>query len=64
MAIYPVLSVLNPGTTGTQLYGQEQIQIFDSDTGLPANGNNIAVTYQQNINGSVSTATVKIRRAS
>lgn len=60
MAIYPVLSVLNPGTTGTQLYGQEQIQIFDSDTGLPANGNNIAVTYQQNINGSVSTATVTI----
>ncbi len=36
------------------------ICIFDSATGLPANGNNCVVSYNQNINGSMSSWTATI----
>lgn len=60
MALYPVLTVLNPGTVGTQSFGQEQVAIFDDTTGLPANGNNMVVQVSVNINGAISTVPITV----
>jgi hypothetical protein len=39
--------------TGTQTNGQVFISLIDTTTGQPANGNNVVVTFTQNINGTV-----------
>jgi hypothetical protein len=44
----------NTGVTGTRIDGEIVISLFDAATGQPANGNNLTVTYTQNINGSVT----------
>lgn len=40
--------------SGTQTFGQVFISIFDADTNLPANGDGCTVTWNQNINGTVT----------
>jgi hypothetical protein len=39
--------------SGTQVNGQVFIALFDAATGQPTNGNNVVISYQQNINGVV-----------
>jgi len=39
--------------TGTERNGQVFIALYDATTLQPANGNNVVVTYTQNINGSI-----------
>lgn len=60
MALYPTLAVYDPGTSGTQFFGQEQVQVFDDTTGLPANGDNMKVFIHQNINGTESDITITV----
>lgn len=60
MSLYPILQVYGLGTVGTQTFGQEQIAVIDTTTGLLANGDNMQVTYHQNINGVESDWTVTI----
>ena len=43
----------NTYVTGTQISGQVFISLFDAATGQPANGNNVVISFEQNINGSV-----------
>ncbi|MGN6398731.1 MAG: hypothetical protein ACTHMI_24400 [Mucilaginibacter sp.] len=47
-------------TTGTQVNGQVFISLFDAATGEPANGNYVTVNYRQDINGTVTDASVII----
>src|ERR1700739_1164821 len=60
MALYPLITILDPGTVGTQSFGQVQISVYDSSTGLPANGNNMVVNYTQNLNGTITISNVTI----
>jgi hypothetical protein len=54
MSLYAQIERTSGGAVGTQTFGQMSIVIYDSATGLPANGNGIIVTYDQNINGTVT----------
>lgn len=54
MALYAQIERTSGGTSGTITAGQMSIVIYDSATGLRTNGNNCVVTYQMNINGSVT----------
>jgi hypothetical protein len=45
---------------GTQTAGQVFIALFDAATGDPLNGDNVVISYQQNINGAIVNATVTI----
>jgi len=44
----------NTYVSGTQVNGQVFITLFDASSGQPANGNNVVISYEQNINGSVA----------
>jgi len=44
----------NTYVSGTQVNGEVFIALFDASSGQPANGNNVVVSYEQNINGSVA----------
>jgi hypothetical protein len=39
--------------TGTETNGQVFISLFDAATGQPANGNNVVISFEQNLNGTV-----------
>lgn len=43
----------NTYVSGTQVNGQVFITLFDAAGGQPANGNDVVVSYEQNINGTV-----------
>ena len=43
----------NTYVSGTQVNGQVFISLFDAATGQPANGNNVAISFEQNLNGTV-----------
>ncbi len=60
MALYPVITQNITNTIGTKIVGNVYISIYDSITNLPANGDNISVSYQQNINGAISNLNVTI----
>jgi hypothetical protein len=52
-----IIARIGPGNTGvmdTRVYGEIIITLFDAATGQPVNGNNVTVTYTQNINGTVT----------
>ncbi len=46
--------------TGTQTNGQVFISLFDAATGQPTNGNNVVISYTQNINGTTYNGTATI----
>jgi hypothetical protein len=60
MSLYPILQVYGLGTSGTQTFGQEQVAVLDTVTGLPANGNNMQVNIHQNINGTESNIVITV----
>ncbi|TSD67589.1 hypothetical protein FFF34_009420 [Inquilinus sp. KBS0705] len=60
MALIPRINIKYLSTTGTGFFGIVSIQIYDSNTGQFANGNGIAVTYQQTINSYIDSYTVYI----
>ena len=43
----------NTYVTGTLVNGQVIISLFDAATGQPTNGNNVVISFEQNINGDV-----------
>jgi hypothetical protein len=58
-----IIATIGPGNTGvtdTRIDGEIIITLFDAATGQPVNGNNVTVTYTQNINGYVTEAQVII----
>jgi len=57
-----IASIVYADTTvsGTQVNGNVYIQLKDAATGQPVNGNSVAVTYDMNINGTVTESTVNI----
>ncbi len=46
--------------TGTQTNGQVYISLFDAATGQPTNGNDVVISYTQNINGVIENGTITI----
>jgi len=46
--------------TGTQTNGQVFISLIDATTGQPVDGDNVIISYQQNINGAIENGTVTI----
>ncbi|MFI5159136.1 MAG: hypothetical protein ACHQF4_09745, partial [Sphingobacteriales bacterium] len=44
----------NTFVSGTQVNGEVYITLYDASSGQPANGNNVVVSYEENINGSVA----------
>jgi hypothetical protein len=50
----------NTHVTGTQVNGQVFIALFDAATGQPTNGDNVIISYEQNINGSIYNSQVTI----
>jgi hypothetical protein len=54
------ISPENTSVTGTQINGVVVISLFDAATGQLINGNNIIISYTQNINGVVSDDEVTI----
>ncbi|HWZ15699.1 MAG TPA: hypothetical protein VNW95_10730 [Mucilaginibacter sp.] len=58
-----IIAKIGPGNTGvtdTRIDGEIIITLFDAATGQPVNGNNVTVTYTQNINGYVTEGQVII----
>ncbi|MEO6980520.1 MAG: hypothetical protein ABI113_19160, partial [Mucilaginibacter sp.] len=53
MTLVARIDYSNTYTSGSQTNGQVFITLFDADTGQPANGNNVTVSYTQNINGTI-----------
>lgn len=53
MTLIARIDYSNTYTSGSQINGQVFITLFDADTGQPANGNNVTVSYTQNINGTI-----------
>jgi hypothetical protein len=45
---------------GTQTVGQVFISLFDANSGQPTNGDNVIISYQQNINGSILNGAITI----
>jgi hypothetical protein len=60
MSLYPILQVYGLGTSGTRTFGQEQVAVLDTITGLPANGDNMQVNIHQNINGTESNIVITV----
>ena len=48
------------GVNGTQVSGQVFISLFDAATGQPTNGDNVTISYTQNINGTILNGQVTI----
>ena len=44
----------NTGVNGTRIDGEIVISLFDAATGQPTNGDNVIVSYTQNINGNIT----------
>jgi hypothetical protein len=53
MTLIARIDYSNTYSTGSQINGQVYITLFDADSGQPANGNNVTVSYTQNINGTI-----------
>jgi hypothetical protein len=53
MTLIARIDYSNTHTAGTQVNGQVYITLFDADTGQPANGNYVTVSYTMNINGTI-----------
>ncbi|MEP6610798.1 MAG: hypothetical protein ABJA76_02905 [Mucilaginibacter sp.] len=53
MTLVARIDYSNTYTSGSQTNGQVFITLFDADTGQPANGNNVTVSYTQKINGTI-----------
>jgi hypothetical protein len=51
MGLYAQIVRTSGGPSGSSVYGQMSILIFDDVTNLPANGDNCTVYYSQNIHG-------------
>ncbi len=60
MSLIAKIDYANTFVNGTQTSGQVFISLLDAASGQPANGNNVIITYQQNVNGTLSTNTVTI----
>lgn len=61
MAIVANITITNTTSpSDDQVYGDAHIFLTDSETNQPVNGNNVVVTFTQNINGSISTRSVTI----
>ena len=73
MTLIGSLTIANPSLTDTQIdpvtgnitllnrvSGQMVIYLFDAATGRPANGNGVAVSYTQNINGIITDEQINI----
>src|SRR5580700_6613226 len=54
------ISPENTSVSGTQIYGIMVITLFDAATGQLTNGNNIIISYNQNINGVITNGQVRI----
>lgn len=60
MAIIANIDLSRTYNLGTQVNGQVFIKLTNSANGQPINGNNVAVSYQINNNGTVNTYTITI----
>jgi len=60
MSIIAKIDYSHTYVTGTETNGQVFISLFDAATNQPTNGNNVPVSYQQNINGAVLNGTIAI----
>ncbi|RFZ85694.1 hypothetical protein DYU05_08885 [Mucilaginibacter terrenus] len=60
MNIIPIIDYTNTYVNGTETNGQVYIRLIDAATGQPANGNNMQVTYQVNLDGVSNTYTILI----
>lgn len=59
MAIIANITITNTtNPTDVQVYGEAHIFLTDATTGNPVNGNNVIVTYTENINGFTSNRSV------
>ncbi|WP_295711009.1 hypothetical protein [Mucilaginibacter sp.] len=55
MAIVANIIITNTTSpSNDQVYGDAHIFLTDSETGQPTNGNNVVVTFTQNVNGNIS----------
>lgn len=60
MSILASIVFADTSVSGTQTSGGVFIQLRDAATGQPTNGNNVVVTYDKNINGTVTEGSVAI----
>lgn len=60
MSILASIVFADTSVSGTQTNGNVYIQLRDAATGQPVNGNNVPVTYDMNIDGTVTESTVNI----
>lgn len=60
MSILARINLIGTYVSGTQTFGTLVIMLTDAATGNPVNGNGIAVDYELNLNGAISTGTVYI----
>lgn len=61
MAIVANITLTNINSpTDEQVYADGHIFLTDSETNQPVNGNNVIVTFTQNVNGNISTRSVAI----
>ncbi|MBS1531852.1 MAG: hypothetical protein JSU01_16210 [Bacteroidetes bacterium] len=60
MSLIASIVYADTSVSGTQVNGNVYIQLRDAATGHLVNGNNVAVTYDMNINGTVTEATINI----
>ena len=59
MAIVANIIITNTTSpSNDQVYGDAHIFLTDSETGQPTNGNNVVVTFTQNVNGNISERSV------
>src|SRR6185503_6632242 len=60
MSILASIVYADTSVSGTQTNGNVYIQLHDAATGQLVNGNNVAVTFDMNIDGTVTENTVNI----
>lgn len=60
MSILARVTIISSYVSGTQTFGSLTIILTDAATGAPVNGNGVAVDYELNLNGSITTGTVYI----
>jgi len=60
MSILARINYVGTYLIGTQTWGTVVIMLTDAATGNPVNGNGVAVDYELNLNGSISTGTTHI----
>jgi hypothetical protein len=58
MSIIAHITLVGTSVSGTKTYGTLVIMLTDAATGSPVNGNGIAVDYELNLNGSITTGTI------